>query len=66
MKVDMYDGEPYDKKRHMVTTINWSDGRMTYWGWIYARGGRGRVVGDFAARTVREAEKYFGIRFTVK
>lgn len=62
----MYDGIPYDKKCHMVQAINWSDGRMIYWGWIYARGGRGRIVGDFAARTVREAEKFFKVKFIVK
>lgn len=66
MRVDIYDGVPYSKERHMVPAINWSDGRMVYWGWIYARGGRGRVVGDFTANTVQEAEKCFGIKFTVK
>lgn len=66
MKVDMYDGVPYSRERHMVPAINWSDGRLVYWGWIYAKGGRGRIVGDFTARTVREAEKFFKVKFTVK
>lgn len=66
MRVDIYDGVPYSKERHIVPAINWSDGQLVYWGWIYARGGRGRIVGDFAAHSVQEAEKYFGIKFTVK
>ena len=66
MRVDVYDGVPYSKERHIVPAVNWSDGQLIYWGWIYAREGRGRIVGDFAAHSVQEAERYFGIKFTVK
>lgn len=65
MRVKMYDGVPYSKERRIVPSINWSDGQLVYWGWIYARGGSGRAVGVFAANTVQEAEEYFGVRFTV-
>lgn len=66
MEVDMYDGVTYSKKRHVVPLINWSDDRLVYWGWIYARGGRGGIVGDFSARSVQEAERFFGAKFIVK
>lgn len=66
MEVDMYDGVPYSKKRHVVPSINWSDGRLVYWGWIYARGGRGGIVGDFSARSVQDAERFFGVKLIVK
>lgn len=64
MRVKICDGVPYSKERHIVPAINWSDGQLVYWGWIYARGGSGRVVGVFAANTVQEAEKYFNVKFT--
>ena len=30
MRVDVYDGVPYSKERHMVPAVNWSDGRLMY------------------------------------
>ena len=30
MRVGIYDGVPYNRERHMVPAVNWSDGRLVY------------------------------------
>lgn len=59
--IDMYHGEAYDKTRHYVRSCFWSDGRLTHWGWIYNRAGR--IIGDFTAERMQDAEKALGVKF---
>ncbi len=59
-KIDMYHGEVYDRARHYVPVCYWSDGRLCYWGWIYAGE---KIVGDFTAASMHDAEVALGIKF---
>lgn len=54
IKIDMYHGnKPSEADR--VTTF-WSDGRFTYWGWIFKNG---EIIGDFNADSLQDVEKTF-------
>lgn len=59
-KIDMWYGEAYDRERHLVPVCYWSDGRMCYWGWIYSGE---KIVGDFTAASMQDAERELGVKF---
>lgn len=52
--IDMYHGhgtQDADKVK-----VFWSDGRFTYWGWIFKNG---EIIGDFNADSLQDVEKAF-------
>ena len=61
VKIDIYSGEAYDATRHHVCSCYWSDGRLCYWGWIMNR--VGKIIGDFTAPTMQDAEKALCVKF---
>lgn len=61
--IDMYWGATYDKARHFVPEIFWSDDSLRYWGWIYDAREPGKIVGDFTAQTVQDASRALGVKF---
>lgn len=61
--IDIYNGEAYDKAKHTVPSIYWSDGRFYYWGWIYDANDKDKVVGDFTAESVQAASAALGVEF---
>lgn len=58
--LDMYYGETYSPERHYIPEIFWNDADRYYWGWIY---NRKKVVGDFKADNIQDAEKEFGVKW---
>ena len=68
MVIDMWYGAEYNRKRHVVPKVYWSDGRACYWGWIYDASGptAGIIAGDFTASSLQEAEAALGVKFTTK
>ena len=64
-KIDIYSGKPYNEVEHGSIDIFWSDGQMRYWGWIYSLDGM-KILGDFTASSVSEAEEMLGVKFTIK
>lgn len=64
-KIDMYSGRPFSRKECGNIDIFWSDEQMKYWGWIYSLDGM-KILGDFTASSVGEAEEALGVKFTIK
>ena len=64
-KIDMYSGRPFNRGECGNIDIFWSDGQMRYWGWIYSLDGM-KILGDFTASSVSEAEEMLGVKFTIK
>lgn len=64
-KIDMYSGRPFSRKECGRIDIFWSDGQMRYWGWIYSLDGM-KILGDFTASSMSEAEEMLGVKFTIK
>lgn len=59
--IDMYNGKSYEKGVHIVPGFFWSDGLLRHWGWIYNHAWK--VVGDWHAERLQDAEKALGVTF---
>ena len=62
--IDIYSGKPYEKGVHLTPCCYWSDGLLRYWGWIYNNAHK--IVGDWHAERLQDAEKALGVKFNVR